>query len=57
MQIDLEMPCAFVHWVENTVAKQCETLMHLAGSDMFLGNLNNLHDRISSTFLDYRPPP
>lgn len=47
-----------VHWVENTVARQYDTLMRAAGSDMlgFLGNLNGLHDRISSTFLDYRPP-
>ena len=60
MQIDLgDALRAFgVHWVENTVAKQYETLMRAAGSDMlgFLGNLNNLHDRISSTFLNYRPP-
>jgi hypothetical protein len=47
-----------VHWVENTVARQYESLLRAAGSDMlsFLGNLNNLHDRISSTFLNYRPP-
>jgi len=47
-----------VHWVENTVARQYESLLRAAGSDMlgFLSNLNNLHDRISSTFLNYRPP-
>ena len=60
MQIDLtDALRAFgVHWVENTVSKQYESLMRAAGSDMlgFLGNLNNLHDRISSTFLNYRPP-
>lgn len=60
MEIDLSdaLRAFGVHWVENTVAKQYETLMRAAGSDMlsFLGNLNNLHDRISSTFLNYRPP-
>ena len=40
------------------MARQYESLLRAAGSDMlgFLGNLNNLHDRISSTFLNYRPP-
>lgn len=47
-----------VHWVQTTLKEQYEVLMHATGSDMggFLRNLNALHDRISSTFLDYRPP-
>jgi len=47
-----------VHWVEHTAAKEYGTLMRATGQDMlsFLENLNGLHDRISSTFLDYRPP-
>ena len=47
-----------VHWVENTLAEQYEVLMQATGSDMggFLKNLNVLHDRISSTFLNYRSP-
>ena len=47
-----------VHWVEHTAAKEYGTLMRATGGDMlsFLENLNGLHDRISSTFLDYRPP-
>ena len=60
MNIDLSdaLRAFGVHWVENTVARQYESLLRAAGSDMlsFLSNLNNLHDRISSTFLDYRPP-
>ncbi|MDA9580790.1 heme NO-binding domain-containing protein [Luminiphilus sp.] len=60
MDIDLSdaLRAFGVHWVENTVARQYESLLRAAGSDMlgFLGNLNNLHDRISSTFLNYRPP-
>lgn len=47
-----------VHWVQSTLQEQYEVLMQATGSDMggFLRNLNALHDRISSTFLDYRPP-
>jgi len=47
-----------VHWVEHTLPSSYETLARAAGGDMlqFLGNLNALHDRISSTFIDYLPP-
>tara|TARA_B110000503_G_C7036888_1_gene366504 strand:+ start:122 stop:670 length:549 start_codon:yes stop_codon:yes gene_type:complete len=47
-----------VHWVQVTLQEQYETLMQATGKDMasFLRNLNALHDRISSTFLDYKPP-
>jgi len=47
-----------VHWVEHTLATNYETLARAAGGDMleFLANLNGLHDRISSTFIDYQPP-
>ena len=44
--------------MEHTAAKEYSALMRATGQDMlsFLENLNGLHDRISSTFLDYRPP-
>lgn len=47
-----------VHWVERTVNHQYEMLAQSMGSNMteFLSNVTSLHDRISSTFLNYRPP-
>ena len=47
-----------VHWVEHTMAHHYDALARAAGSSLlqFLENLNALHDRISSTFLEYRPP-
>ena len=47
-----------VHWIEHTVARDYSALMSAAGNSLveFLKNLNALHDKISSTFLDYRPP-
>lgn len=47
-----------VHWVEHTLKTQYDTLATATGQDLvtFLRNLDHLHDRISSTFLDYRPP-
>ncbi|MFT5709737.1 MAG: hypothetical protein ACI8QT_000424 [Halioglobus sp.] len=46
------------YWVRETATKSYGLLMDAAGQDMleFLGNLNNLHDRITSTFLNYVPP-
>lgn len=46
------------HWVSAIAAKNFATLMEATGSDTitFLHNLNGLHDRISTTFLDYVPP-
>lgn len=47
-----------VHWIEHTLAKDYNSLANTCGDDLvtFLSNLNALHDRISSTFLDYQPP-
>ncbi len=47
-----------VHWVEHTMAHHYDALARAAGSNLlqFLENLNALHDRISSTFLEYQPP-
>jgi len=46
------------HWVEAIAVKNFATLMDATGNDTvnFLHNLNALHDRITSTFLDYIPP-
>ncbi len=46
------------HWVLETANKSYGMLLDSAGQDMlgFLQNLNALHDRITSTFLDYVPP-
>ncbi|MEP4486523.1 MAG: heme NO-binding domain-containing protein [Halioglobus sp.] len=46
------------HWVKETASKSYGMLMDATGQEMieFLGNLNALHDRITSTFLDYVPP-
>ncbi|MEP5568010.1 MAG: heme NO-binding domain-containing protein [Halioglobus sp.] len=46
------------YWVLETASKSYGPLMDAAGGDIveFLENLNALHDRITSTFLNYRPP-
>ena len=46
------------HWVLETASRFYGMLLDSAGQDMlaFLTNLNALHDRITSTFLDYVPP-
>ena len=46
------------YWVLETATKSYGMLLDAAGQDMvsFLGNMNALHDRITSTFLDYVPP-
>ena len=46
------------YWVLETATKSYGTLLDAAGGDMleFLGNMNALHDRITSTFLNYVPP-
>lgn len=46
------------YWILETASKSYGPLMDASGTDMveFLGNLNSLHDRITSTFLNYRPP-
>ena len=46
------------YWVLETAAKSYGPLLDAAGRDMieFLGNMNALHDRITSTFLNYVPP-
>lgn len=56
--IDTCMEMFGKHWVEAIAAKNFAPLMEATGNDTvgFLHNLNNLHDRIASTFLDYVPP-
>jgi guanylate cyclase soluble subunit beta len=46
------------HWVAEVATRSFATLMDATGNDTvgFLHNLNALHDRIASTFLDYVPP-
>jgi len=46
------------YWVLETASKSYGMLLDAAGQDMleFLGNMNALHDRITSTFLSYVPP-
>lgn len=46
------------YWVLETASKSYGVLLDAAGGDMieFLGNMNGLHDRITSTFLNYVPP-
>ena len=46
------------YWVLHTASKSYGMLLDAAGHNMieFLGNMNTLHDRITSTFLDYVPP-
>ncbi len=46
------------HWVSDIATKNFAPLMDATGGDTltFLRNVNALHDRITSTFLDYIPP-
>ncbi|MEE4278717.1 MAG: heme NO-binding domain-containing protein [Halieaceae bacterium] len=46
------------HWVAAVAVRDFGTLMDATGSDTvsFLRNVNALHDRITSTFIDYIPP-
>lgn len=46
------------YWVLEVASKSYGMLLDAAGNDMaqFLRNMNALHDRITSTFLDYVPP-
>lgn len=46
------------HWVLETASKSYGMLLDAAGRDMigFLRNMNSLHDRITSTFVEYTPP-
>jgi hypothetical protein len=46
------------YWVLETATKTYGVIMDAAGDNMieFLENINTLHDRITSTFLDYTPP-
>lgn len=46
------------YWVQETATKSYGSLMDAAGDNLveFLSNMNNLHDRITGTFLNYVPP-
>lgn len=46
------------YWVLETATNSYDMLLKAAGTNMveFLGNMNSLHDRITSTFLNYVPP-
>lgn len=45
-------------WIKEVATRSFAALMETTGSNTvdFLHNLNGLHDRITSTFLDYVPP-
>jgi hypothetical protein len=46
------------YWVQEIATKSYDQLLNATGQDMieFLSNMNALHDRITSTFLNYTPP-
>ncbi len=60
--LDLEADdCLFAfgsYWVLHTATDYYENLMQSSGQTLveFLENLNNLHDRITTTFIEYLPP-
>lgn len=58
IDVDTALHAFGQHWVNHTLARDYDALARSTGSTMleFLGNLNALHDRISTTFLDYEPP-
>ncbi len=46
------------YWMTDTAPRHYGMLLDASGDTAleFLGNLNALHDRITTTFIDYRPP-
>ena len=46
------------HWILRTAAESYDSLLKTTGTEIweFLQNLDNLHDRITTTFADYQPP-
>ena len=46
------------YWLLNSAPRSYENLLEITGQDFFefLENLDVLHDRITSTFTDFRPP-
>ena len=58
VDVDTALHAFGKHWVNHTLARDYDALVRSTGSTMleFLENLNELHDRISTTFLEYKPP-
>jgi guanylate cyclase soluble subunit beta len=58
VDVDTALHAFGKHWVNHTLARDYDALVRSTGSTMleFLENLNELHDRISTTFLEYEPP-
>ena len=58
VDVDTALHAFGKHWVNHTLARDYDALVRSTGSTMleFLENLNELHDRISTTFLEYQPP-
>ena len=58
VDVDTALHAFGKHWVNHTLARYYDALVRSTGSTMleFLENLNELHDRISTTFLEYEPP-
>ena len=46
------------YWVLESAPREYGSLLDACGANFieFMSNLNTLHDRITTTFLDYRPP-
>ena len=58
VDVDTALHAFGKHWVNHTLARDYDALVRSSGSTMleFLENLNELQDRISTTFLEYQPP-
>ena len=58
IDVDTALHAFGQHWVGHTLVRDYDALVRSTGSSMleFLENLNELHDRITTTFLDYQPP-
>ena len=58
IEVDAALNAFGHHWVKHTLTRDYDALVRSTGSTMleFLENLNALHDRITTTFLDYQPP-
>ena len=46
------------HWILTTANESFSLIMKNSGADLitFMHNINDLHDQISTTFLNYTPP-
>ncbi|MEM8499765.1 MAG: heme NO-binding domain-containing protein [Pseudomonadota bacterium] len=58
LPVDQVLDAFGVHWVMHAAPEHYDQILIATGNELieFLKNVNGLHDRITTTFVDYRPP-